>query len=225
MKKTLLALLFGLAGYAHAVTATPTVTPTNTPTPTFTPTPVAQYDPAMYREFIYPQSIFANDGVVLASAVTTPLPGDAAPWVAQSVSATAFVMSTGSAKVRFSYGVPGNYLARPNTPNMNVWVYCNTTATANAMTVTMNVARNPMNNLLPSGGTVYVGTATSITTALAGSSTAGKFLRVKMPMPSTARFQQGDHLSFDLQRSGGVTTDLYVYRVEIEYVPQPYHEH
>jgi len=227
MKKLLLILSMVLPSFGYAA-ATATFTPTNTPTatrtstPTFTPTPAAGFNNAMAREYIYPNSVWATDGVVLASAVTTPLPGAAAPWVAQVVSRTAFVMSTGSAKVRWSWGVPNNYRSGVNMSNMNVWAYASTTATASTFTVTLNVARNPMNNLAPAGTTVYLGTATSVTNQLTNSSTAGKTLRIKLPLSSSARFQPGDHLSFDLQRSGNTTADLYIYRLEVEYLWEPY---
>jgi hypothetical protein len=227
MKKFLLALML-VSNMAFAATDTPTsthtptITPTFTLTPTFTPTPIAAFDPNWARDYIYPQDVFATDGVVLASAVTTPLPGAAAPWVAQSLSRTAFVLSTGSAKARFSYGVQGDFAKGVNAPNMNVWAYASTTATAVAITVTLNVTRNSMNNLLPAGQLVYPGTATSVTSALTGSGTAGKVIRFKLPLSSSARFQYGDHLSFDLQRTGGVTTDLNIYRIEVEYLKKPY---
>ncbi len=223
MKTLVLILSLFVAGVANAAaTATSTITPTFTPTPTYTPSPIAAFNTAYARDYVYPNEVWATNGVVLASAVTTPLPGDAAPWVAQVVSRTAFVMSTGSAKVRFSWGVPNDYKVQPNLNGMNVWAYCSTTATAAAFTVTLNVSRNPMNNLLPSGGIVYPGTATSITSVLTNTSITGKVIRAKIPMSSSARFQPGDHVSFDLQRSGGATTDLYVYRMEIEYLWQPY---
>lgn len=218
MKKILLALMF-MAGSAFA-TPTPTVTPTNSPTPTSTPTPIAAFDPQMARDYIMPNEIFANDGVVLASAVTTPLPGAEAPWVAQNLSRTSFVLSTGTSKVRFSYGVQGDYQKGVNAPNMNVWAYASTTATAATITMTLNVARYPMNNLAPAGQTVYLGTATSVTSAMAGSST--KMMRFKLPLSQSARFQYGDQLSFDLQKTGGATTNVSIYRIEVEYLQTPY---
>jgi hypothetical protein len=229
MKKLFLALIaMALPGLAFsAATATPTFTATltRTPTATFTPSPVAAFDASNYREYTYPQSVWAGNGVVLASAVTTPLPGATAPWVAQVVSQTAFVMSTGSAQARWTYGIPGNYERKINLSNMNVWAYVATTATAQTITMTLNVSRNPMGNLYPQGGIVYPGTATSMTSQFTNSSITGKVLRVKLPLSSSARFQAGDQLNFDLRRSGGVTTDVYIYRLEVEYPDWPYHSH
>lgn len=236
MKKALVLLLALVLGpkLAWCVTDTPTDTPTNTPTytitPTFTPTatftntPVAQLDANMSRDYIYPGAVYATDGVVLASAVTTPLPGVSAPWVAQNISSTTFVMSTGSAKVRFSYGIQGDFAKGVNAPNMNIWAYCSTTSTVAALTVTLNVARRSMNNLYPQGGVVYLGTATDVTSSFVNSSITGKVLRVKLPLSGDARFQVGDQLSFDLQRTGGVTSDLYIHRLEVEYLNNPYHQ-
>lgn len=222
MKKFLILALM-LLGPRLVLASTPTVTPTSTVTPTFIPTPSAQLDASLGRDYTYPNAIFATDGVTLASAVTTPVPGSAAPWIAQSISQTAFVMGTNTASVRWTYGIRGDFAKGVNAPNMNVWAYCSTTSTANAITMTLNVSRRSMNNLYPQGETVYLGTATSVTNQLTNSSITAKVLRIKLPMPSTARFQVGDQLNFDLSRSGGATSDLYIYRIENEYLVNPYH--
>lgn len=220
MKKFLILALM-LLGPRLVLASTPTVTPTSTVTPTFTPTPSAQFDASLGRDYIYPNAIFNNDGVTLASAVTTPVPGGAGLWVAQSLSQTTFVLSTGTAGARWSYGIRGDFAKGVNAPNMNVWAYCSTTATATAFTVTLNVARRSMNNLYPQGQTVYLGSATSITNQLTNSSITAKVLRVKLPLSSSARFQTGDQLNFDLQSTSLV--NLNVYRLEMEYLVNPYH--
>lgn len=207
----LVAALLALSASVYAATPTPTFTPT----PTATPSPAAVLNPEGARMMVYPNAIYANDGVTLASAQTTPQPGAAAPWLEQSVSRTAFVLSTGSAKARFSVVLPNDY-----DRFLRVFAYASTTATVQALTVTLNVARNAFNGdtSVTRSAKVFTGTATDMTLSYPGLQEAStKVVRAKLPLTYSADYKAGDLLSFDLQRTGGTTTDLYIYAIELEY--------
>lgn len=217
MKKMLIAALLALSASTYAVdTPTPTITPTSTPTPTFTPTPDAVLPPEGSRVIIPAIDIMANDGVVKASAVTTPLPGAAAPWVAQSASMTAAVLSTGSAKARVQFVIPNDF-----DRSLKLYAYASTTAAAQAITMTINVKRQAFgaSSSATASAKVYLGTATSMLTGswpgLGEANT--KVVRALLPAPTCADCKAGDLINVDIRRSGGVTTDLYIYAIEAQY--------
>lgn len=209
MKKMIIAALLALSASMYA---TDTPTPTHTPTATPTPTPVV-FRSGDARVIVLPNQVYANDGVVLASAQTTPQPGSAAPWLAQNVAATAFVMSTGAAKVRWSSVLPADYKRF-----LNVWAYASTTATAATMTMTLNVRRNAFGGATGNTATskVFEGTATDMIASYPGfQEGATKIVRAKLPLNYSSDLKAGDLLSFDLQKSSGL--DLYIYAIELEY--------
>jgi hypothetical protein len=213
MKKMFIAALLALlAGSAHAVD---TPTPTFTPTATWTPSPVAVQAQGGSRVMVYPSQVYANNGVVLASAVTTPLPGNTNPWVAQVVSRTAFVMSTGSAKARVQFVLPKDF-----DRYMTLYAYASTTATVQSITMTINVSKQSFNGSLTNttGTVVYPGTATAMASVWPGlQSSETKLVRSKLPAADCSACKAGDLVNVDIQRTGGTTTDLYIYAVEAEY--------
>ena len=213
MKKLLIAVLLGLSASVFAATDTPT--PTFTPTLTWTPTPISIISGSTSRVVVDAVDVCANDGVVLASAVTTPLPGAAAPWLAQSMSFTAAVMSTGSAKCRIQFVLPNDYQRF-----LSLYAYASTTATPQTLTMTLNLKRQAFGASSSATYTakVLLGTATSMLLTypgLQGAST--KMVRAKLPLPTCNDCKAGDLINVDVQRSGGTTTDLYIYRFEAQY--------
>lgn len=212
MKKMLIAALLALSA---SLTAASTSTPTFTPTATFTPTPDASLPTNNARVNIGPAEVFANDGVVKAESVTTPLPGAAAPWVAQSMSMTAAVMSTGSAKARIQFVLPNDY-----ERGLSLYAYASTTSTPQTFTLTLNLKRQAFNasSSATASAKVLLGTATSMTETWPGLQGAEtKVVRAKLPLPVCSDCKAGDIVNVDIQRSGGTTSNLYIYNFEASY--------
>ena len=229
MKKVLaliVALLWG--SVAQAATDTPTSTPTFTPT--FTVTPVRQFDHSRARVMAMATDCMNDDQVT--RPIPTPLPGSASVYLAQYLSQTSAVLSTGAAKVRISFSVPGNYGGQPK-----FYAYVATTAavaTSLSLTVNTNVQRfnnGSVINTPYAGAITNVNAPTYVPGRLINSNTS--IVRLLLPVSGTAVpvlsglnrpnvLQPGDTVNLDILRGGGTTTDMYVMKFEMEYKPQPY---
>ncbi len=223
-------------------TLTPTLTPTGTltPSPTFTPAPRQLKDDYRYRLYFQPQQFTQADGITALGA--TPLPGSASAWLAQSLSETVAVLSTGTAEIRLGMTVPWNYRG-----NSKLFLLMNAQSIADSVTLTVGVNGQSFNcttvtvgtysYFAPSGGVYYMaGTATQVVAGFGGQQVDPLWdtpfqvvSRVLMPLNAAAAayadrnpslgptIQAGDILNFDIKRTSGGNGNVYIYSAEFQY--------
>jgi hypothetical protein len=225
-------------------TLTPTLTPTGTITPSLSPTPPpVQLKPnERFRVYFIPSDLTQADGISVLGA--TALPGATSAWMAQSLSQSVAVLSTGTCEVRQTLTIPWNYKGRGE-----LFAVMGNQTTGDSVTITASVAGQRFNNttqtagvfsyVQPAGGVYYFpGAATNVISAVylkrdalyTGSSTLPQVVsRVLMPLaanaymgantnPSLAQtFQPGDIVNFDIKRTTGGSGNVYIYGLEFQY--------
>ncbi len=223
MKKIGLALLLLFVGYsAHADTPTSTATPTSTITPTFTPTPtrtntpVSGFGSQTGRVIVQAQEFLSSDGVTIP--VTTPVVGVGA-WLAQTLSYTAYVFSTGTASARIQFTVPADYMR-----TTGFWLYGYNSSVTNTVTLQADVSKVSF-GALTSTSRVYVGTATNVQTQNTGRMFDARYNRIWIPLnvalygggsTGGTALKAGDLLNILIQRTGA-SGNLAVFAAEFEY--------
>ncbi len=228
MKKYLFLLFMAVAGFAHAVTDTPTftptITPTFTPTPTWTPSPTGALNQNMAHEYISPRRFVQDDGVTIGG--TSALPGATSFWYAQFMSQTVAVISTGTAAVRWDYVMPSDY--KQWSKGFKAYAYIYDTASSTTVAFTMNIYGQHFNQLT-STAWAMTGTAKNITTQGLSKRWPSMMSRVLLNTPgqlTTAagvnNVKPGDLLNFELVRTAGTSGNIYIGAIEIErdYLPQ-----
>jgi hypothetical protein len=146
---------------------------------------VTAKDPNMRRDSIRPQSLLQDDGV--SALVTTPVPGAATIWLAQSQSQTAAVFSTGTAVARWNYVMPNDY--KQFSKGFKAYAYIVDSGSATTVAFKMDIAVQ------------HFGYLTSTAYVCAG---------------PTVNIKPGDQLNFQLTRVGGVTGNISISHIEIE---------
>ena len=223
-------------------TLTPTLTPTGTITPsnTFTPSPRSLKNDYRARVYFRPQDLTQDDGVTVLGA--TPLPGATSSWLAQSVSQTVAVLSTGAAKVRLGMTVPWNYKG-----SLRLYALMSARTIGDNVTITASIMGQSFNHTTltagtysytapPGGAYAIPGAATSV---LAGNYACDNPLwdtpvcvvsRVQLPLAVAASYYSnanpllvagiinaGDTLNFSITRATGGTDNVYIYGLEVQY--------
>lgn len=218
-------------------TLTPTLTPTGTisPSPTFTPAPKQLKNTSRLRLYFQPQQFTQADGV--SPMLTYSAAGATTAWLVQSLSQTAFVLSTGAAEVRLGMTVPWNFKGE-----LKLYLLMGAQTTTDSVTITANVVGQHFNDTTqtvgtysytpPPGGLFYLnGTAANVIAGVQALNplwaATQVISRVQMPLnPSAISYatanppgyiQAGDVLNFDIKRSTGGSGNVYVYSAEVQY--------
>lgn len=219
---------------------TPTLTPTGTITPssTFTPSPKQLKSNFRTRLYFVPSDFTQADGVTSLGA--SALPGSASAWMAQSLSQSVAVLSTGAAEVRLGMTVPWNYKG-----DMRLFLLMGAQTATDSVTLTVGVTGQHFNMTTmtagsfsytpPPGGFFQLnGTATNVIVGQQGIAPlwASTFVisRVFMPAnaavisywtgnPTTglAQIMPGDVLNWDIKRTSGGSGNVFVYNAELQY--------
>lgn len=216
-------------------TLTPTLTPTGTisPSPTYTPAPKQLKNSARLRLYFRPQNFTQGDGLTVLGA--TALPGAASAWLAQVLSQTVAVLSTGAAEVRLGMTVPWDFKG-----DLRLYCLMGAATAGDSVTITARIAGQGFNKTTVTAGTFSYqapgggrynlnGTATNLLTQAADPLWASTLVvsRVLMPLNVAAysystsnppgNIQAGDVLNFDLLRTSGGTDNVYIYSIEVQY--------
>lgn len=227
MKKMLLYIFMALGGLAHsAATSTPTFTPTLTHTPTAVAI-LSGFGIGNNRAIVYPVECTQDNGVVMLSTVTTPLPG-AGPWVAAVQNQNCLVFSTGTAKARFSFTVPMDY--ERGNGNLRLFLHGNDSATNTTTAFAANVNVAYMNRLT-STVTSYLGVTFNVKTGYQAVGTTisltntgwrlldSRWSRFLVPISSTVAktLNPGDTVNIEIVKAQGVDAQVSVSKFELEY--------
>jgi hypothetical protein len=179
---------------------------------------VTAKDPNMRRDSIRPQSLLQDDGV--SALVTTPVPGAATIWLAQSQSQTAAVFSTGTAVARWNYVMPNDY--KQFSKGFKAYAYIVDSGSATTVAFKMDIAVQHF-GYLTSTAYVCAGPTVNITVQGLSKRWPSRMSRVLLPMPlpltytaSVEDIKPGDQLNFQLTRVGGVTGNISISHIEIE---------
>lgn len=224
-------------------TQTPTQTPTGTLTPsaTFTPSPKQLKDNEAFRVYFIPSDLTQADGATALS--NTALPGSSQAWMAQSLSQSVAVLSTGSAEVRQSMTIPWNYRGRAR-----FFAILGNQSNGDSVTLTCSVNGQRFNCTTqtvgtysytpPMGGNYYLpGIAANVIAGVQGvaplwngSATGPQVVsRVMMPLPASCynwatvnptlatTLNPGDIVNFDIKRTSGGAGNVFIYALEFEY--------
>ena len=229
-------------------TLTPTLTPTGTisPSPTFTPAPKRlKGGNERMRIYYIPSDLTQGDGVTALS--NTALSGANNAWMAQSLSQSVAVLSTGTAEVRQTVIVPWNYRG-----NARMFAVMQAQSQGDSVTLTVGVNGQRFNDttqtvgtfsyIAPPGGFYYLaGTATNIMAqayasqnplwsgTTTGISQPSVVSRVQLPLPANCAYywntnptqavtlMPGDIVNFDIKRTSGGAGNVYIYDLEFEY--------
>ena len=232
MKKLLVMfLLLGLGAVANAATPTPTFTPSPTYTPTYTPTQVAIINVNVGHIFKSYADLKQNDGVT--AALTSSAPGSASIYLAQQLSQTCAIFSTGTAIARFVVLIPNDYksnlrlygIMNPSTTGDTTTAFCtnvqvqrlnaltSTALTATYMGVTLNVQSGAFTGSDP----------LTLTTQASYLMQDSRYSLVYLPIsatvlgPGPSGFKPGDTLNFQIVKAGGTTTATALLGVDLEY--------
>ena len=236
----------------YIATSQPTLTPTLTPTGTISPSPT--YTPApkrlkggneRMRVYYIPSDTTYADGVTALS--NTAQPGSANPWMAQSLSQSVAVLSTGTAEIRQTVIVPWNYRG-----NARLFAILGAQSQGDSVTLTVGVNGQRFNDttqtvgtfsyIAPPGGNYYLaGTAQNVmaqvynnlnplwsgtTASIAQPSVVS---RVQLPLPANCAWywnalptqavtlMPGDIVNFDIKRTSGGAGNVYLYDLEFDY--------
>jgi hypothetical protein len=220
-------------------TLTPTLTPTGTltPSPTFTPAPKQLKSDQRERYVIYPVDFTSATGATLLNGTTTT--GGTVPWLAQNLSQTCAVLSTGAAEVRMEWVVPRDFKG-----NLKLYAYCLNTVVGDGVSLTVSVTGQHFNMTTQSAGTYSYTPPPGGFYQISGVSTqilAGTYAdadplwdtpvqvvsRVHLPTAASLSayatanppgyVQYGDLLNIDILKAAGNAGLLYVYDVECQY--------
>ena len=227
-------------------TLTPTLTPTGTITPsnTFTPSPRSLKNDYRARVYFRPQDLTQDDGVTVLGA--TPLPGAANSWLAQSMSQTVAVLSTGAAKVRLGMTIPWNYKG-----GLRLYALMGAQTIGDNVTITASIMGQSFNKTTLTAGTYSYTPPTGGAYAIPGAATsilAGRYAsdnplwdtpvcvvsRVQMPLAVAASYysnanpllvagiiRSGDVLNFSIARATAGVDNVYIYGLEVQYDFKP----
>lgn len=217
-------------------TLTPTGSPNTTPTSTYTPSPKQlKYD---FRQRIYfiPSDLTQADGVTPLSS--TAVAGGTVAWMAQSLSQSVAVLSTGAAEVRQGWTVPWNFKG-----NLRLYMLMGVQTSGDSVSITASLTGQHFNcttitsgtySYTPPPGGFYQmsGAATNVIAGVQAFHPLWNFVisRVNMPLniaatsywtgnPATgyAQIWPGDVVNFDIKRSTGGLGNVYIYSIEAEY--------
>lgn len=218
-------------------TLTPTLTPTGTLTPSLSPTPGPKQLKSAFRTRIYfpPTDLTQADGITSLGA--SALPGATSSWLAQSLSQTVAVLSTGAAEVRLATTIPWNYKG-----DLRLFAIMGVQTAGDSVTITANMVGQSFNQttvtagtasyLNPAGGLWYLnGTAANVIAGVQPLaplwSSTFVISRVWMPLnPLSLNYwqanpggtiQRGDIVNFDIKRTTAGLGNVYIYGFELQY--------
>ncbi len=216
-------------------TLTPTLTPTGTisPSPTYTPNPQQLKNKQRLRLYFRPQNLTQADGITSLGA--SALAGSASAWMAQVLSQTVAVLSTGAAEVRLNFTVPNDF-----NGDLRVYALMGAATAGDSCTITARLAGQSFNHTTVTAGTFSYqapgggrwnlnGTATNLLTQPLEPFWTNTLVisRVLMPLNVAAYaspnanppglIQKGDVINLDLLRASGGTDNVYVYSLEVQY--------
>ncbi|MBU6231522.1 hypothetical protein KGP36_02540 [Patescibacteria group bacterium] len=227
----------------YVQTAFPTYTPTQTPTGTLTPSPTFTPAPKQlknnYRARVYftPLQLTNGDGKTILT--TTADPGGPNAYLAQALSQTVAVLTTGTAEIRLGWTVPWNFKG-----DLKFFAVMNAASIGDSVTLTASVAGQHFNETTQTAGTFsyvwpgglyyMIGTATNVLTAPYGigaslqDTPAQIVSRVLVPTNSAVSaspwnqqigntIQPGDFLNLDIVRTSGGSGVVNLYGIEAQY--------
>lgn len=222
MKKLVLICLalLGLAMVAQAATPTPTFTPTPTATPTmyYPPFPLPDNLAHPGIRLIMPIDFFMVDGLTRLTA--TVAAGATFPWLAQSMSFTSAVFSTGTCSARFGMIMPNNY--DPDKFPLKLWAYMQESDSTAASTTAFCVNFTKLHyDRLTSTAVTFLGTTVSVQAMARNGLKDSMISLVQLPVPTgVSQVAAGDLLGFQLIRAGGTAGNVSIFAIEPEYDPR-----